>query len=467
MLGSNTGCVLANLFGCKYDPNAIISALSINYNLKGLDFTKTSNINGDAIFALYKQSTTTTTTVAPSSCFSNWPYGTFYSSPFGKIVGLTSGTVWGASFGPLNLLNFKLDNDPSTQTKSFFYKKNVSSSDFIIGEQISLSGFQNDPNNNNLNGTYYLTDTKINGGDLYHEIQCNPPPATTTTTTIIPPSPKPPERQTIDAFLKLYYSGGGANNDPLKSLGGNISNFIIKSSKNNIFENVSGDIYEEGLTDYRCVYVKNNSLNRIFYLYFALDDFFLGSIQNLGFNFVNEVQTVTVLNGPFVNGQTLVFSYEGKNFTVVYDTNFAQWLLNFNSAIKQVASLEDVVVTGNSNGSNAIFEITFEGTAGYKNHPLIVLVGYNLSPTPSVSILKSISGSPINSIAEKIAATTNEPNNITFYDATVNSPVYLPILNPGDFLPIWLRRIVYPNTIAVENDGCKLIISGNYEVIEE
>lgn len=275
------------------------------------------------------------------------------------------------------------------------------------------------------------------------------------------------KRLKLDSFLKLYYSGDFSNNDPTKSLGGNISNFIILASKNNIFDNVSGDVYEEGLTDYRCIYLKNNSENRVWYLYFALDDFFLGSVQNLGFYFVNEVQTVTVLNGPFINGQTMIFSYDNNNFTVVYNTNFNQWLINFNSSIKQVLGLEDVNVTGSSNGSNSIFEINFEGTAGYKNHPLITLNGYNLTPTPVISILKKITGSPINLIAEKIISSTDEPNNITFYDSTLNSPIYLPVLNPGDFLPIWLRRTVYPNTIAVENDGCKLIITGNYEVIEE
>ena len=40
------------------------------------------------------------------------------------------------------------------------------------------------------------------------------------------------------------------------------------------------------------------------------------------------------------------------------------------------------------------------------------------------------------------------------------------LLNSGDFLPIWLRRNVYPNTIAIENDGCNFNIIANYEIIE-
>ena len=83
-----------------------------------------------------------------------------------------------------------------------------------------------------------------------------------------------------------------------------------------------------------------------------------------------------------------------------------------------------------------------------------------------MTILKSQEGSPINTIPNKIINSTTPPTNITFYDASVTAPVYLPLLNSGDFLPIWLRRIIYPNTIAIENDGCNFLITANYEVIE-
>ena len=285
---------------------------------------------------------------------------------------------------------------------------------------------------------------------------------TTTTTTTVAPF----IRQDLNAFVKLFYSGGLNNNDEKKSLGGEMSNYVIKLSKNNIFENINGTIYQEGITDYRCVFLKNTSPNRILYLYFSLDDFFLGSIQDLGFNFVNEIQSITILNGPFTNGQNIVFSYGDTNFSVIYDDKLTTWLLNFNYSIKQVPNLEDVTVTGASNGSNYVFQVTFLGVAGYKKHPLIGLVGYTLSPTPSVTILKSQEGSPINTIPNKIINSTTPPTNITFYDASVTAPVYLPLLNSGDFLPIWLRRIIYPNTIAIENDGCNFLITANYEVIE-
>ena len=37
--------------------------------------------------------------------------------------------------------------------------------------------------------------------------------------------------------IKLFYSGGGSNNDPDSSIGGAISNYVLSS--NRIFDNVS------------------------------------------------------------------------------------------------------------------------------------------------------------------------------------------------------------------------------------
>ena len=404
-------------------------------------------------------------TIPIYTCFGNWPSGYTLSSGIGTITGLTSGTIWNAAYGVFGNINFTLSVDPLFQTSSYFYKVSTSTSNFILGEQVTFSGFGINGWGKSINGTYYITNLVLNGTDLYHEVRCNPLTTTTTTTTSTTVQPTL-QRQELSAFLKLFYSGGLNNKNPSLSLGGEISNYNVKTGKNNIFENIKGETYSEGLTDFRCVYVKNTSQNKVFYLYFSLDDFFLGSIMDLGFNFVNEIQTITILNGPFTNGQNIIFSYKNQNITVTYNTNFSVWLANFNIEIIKIPELENVVVTGSSNGSNSIFEITFQGSAGYKNHPLLVLEGYTLSPTPNVTILKSVQGGPINTVADKILTSKREPTNITFYDAPITSPVYLPALFPDDFMPIWLRRIIYPNTIAIENDGCNLIVSGNYEVIE-
>ena len=55
--------------------------------------------------------------------------------------------------------------------------------------------------------------------------------------------------------IKLFYSGGGSNNDPDSSIGGAISNYVLSS--NRIFDNVSAAQNTAGYTDYRCVYFNN------------------------------------------------------------------------------------------------------------------------------------------------------------------------------------------------------------------
>ena len=456
--GENAGYVFGNGFD---NTGSYVSTPNLNQYLNSFLFENINNISGNAVFALVPMVTTTTTTASPTSCFENWPAGISYSDASGTITGLTSGTIWNAGYGSENII-LQLDPVPATQTLSYFYKGFTAITTFEAGELVVFSGFT-DPN---INGTYQFVGAISVGPATWHQIACVTVYPTTTTTTSTTTTQQPFQRQDLNAFVKLFYSGGLNNGDPKKSLGGEISSYTIKSGKNNIFDSIKGKVYSSGITDYRCVYLKNTSENRIFFLYFSLDDYFLGSIMDLGFNFVNEIQTITILNGPFVNGQNIVFSYKGNNFTVIYDTNLSTWVYNFNFAITQIEELQDVVVTGSSDGSNSVFEITFQGSSGYKSHPLITLVGYSLTPEPNISIIKSVEGSPINTLANKILYSTNVPTNITFYDAPITSPVYLPLLNPGDFIPIWLRRTIYANTIAIENDGCSFIISGNYEVVE-
>lgn len=58
--------------------------------------------------------------------------------------------------------------------------------------------------------------------------------------------------------IRFFYSGGSTNEDPLASLGGQISSTqVINSSQENVFNNVTLIEADNGMTDYRCVYVKN------------------------------------------------------------------------------------------------------------------------------------------------------------------------------------------------------------------
>jgi len=59
--------------------------------------------------------------------------------------------------------------------------------------------------------------------------------------------------------IKFYLTGGAANSNPNASLGGAISSTeIISGGLNNIFDDVTGDESASGMTDFRCIGVKNN-----------------------------------------------------------------------------------------------------------------------------------------------------------------------------------------------------------------
>ena len=64
----------------------------------------------------------------------------------------------------------------------------------------------------------------------------------------------------VASDIKFYLSGGAANSDPNAALGGVISSIeVTDDSINNLFDDVDGQEHTDGDTEYRCIYVKNNS----------------------------------------------------------------------------------------------------------------------------------------------------------------------------------------------------------------
>ena len=64
----------------------------------------------------------------------------------------------------------------------------------------------------------------------------------------------------LETDLKFLLSGGAANEDPDAALGGIISaTEVVDNVLNNLFDNVSGVEHAAGDTNYRCIYIKNNS----------------------------------------------------------------------------------------------------------------------------------------------------------------------------------------------------------------
>ena len=259
----------------------------------------------------------------------------------------------------------------------------------------------------------------------------------------------------LDYILKYKYSGGFDNIDSNKSIGGEISNTVINSYKQNIFNNIGESDYAQGIIDYRCIYLENISNKRIHNLKIYLDDVFRGAIFNFGFNFANDIQIITITGGDFVNGQTITFSFNNRNFVVKYDTDINIFKTNFQKSINKIFNLKDVVVEGNYASGNSVLTVYFQGTSGNKQQPLIKLESYNLTPNPNIIIIKKQNGSPINCIQEKLNNTLQSPSKINFLEIGTN--IEFVFLEVGDFLPIWLRRQVFSGIVPIENDGCSII----------
>ena len=259
----------------------------------------------------------------------------------------------------------------------------------------------------------------------------------------------------LSNILKYKYSGGFDNEDSNKSIGGEISNYNVSNFKQNIFNNVDEDDYKQGLIDYRCVYLENISNKRIHKLSVSLGDIFKGAIFNLGFSFKNDIQSITITGGDFVNNQTLTFSFKNRNFIVVYNTNINIFVKNFQKSINKIFNLKDVTVNGNYANGNSVLTVYFQGSSGYKQQPLIKVERYTLTPIPTIMIMKKQNGGPVNCIQEKLNNTLQSPSKIDFLDG--GTKIEFILLEVGDFLPIWLRRQVFSDIVPIENDGCSII----------
>jgi len=267
----------------------------------------------------------------------------------------------------------------------------------------------------------------------------------------------------LSYILKYKYSGGFDNEDSNKSIGGDISNYYVSNFKQNIFNNVNEYDHKQGLIDYRCLYLENISNKTIHNLSILAGDFFKGAIFNLGFDFKNDIQKITITGGDFVNNQTLTFSFKNINFIVKYNKNINIFVNNFQKSINKIFNLKDVTVNGNYANGNSVLTVFFQGKSGYKYQPLIKVESYTLTPIPSITIIKKQNGSPVNYIQEKLNNNLKSPSKIDFLDEGIKVEIIL--LEAGDFLPIWLRRQVFSGIIPIENDGCSIFTKALIEFI--
>ena len=299
-----------------------------------------------------------------------------------------------------------------------------------------------------------------------------PTPTITPTPTVTPtPTPRPTCPQTptptptvtpvpfINYGDITYNLSGGTNNiDPNLSLGGEISLHSISLDK--LFNDISPNEAISGKTDYRCFYIKNNSLVSTLYQSQIYINYKTpsGVSVYIGFISSNEKQTIKVSNELPISGGYIAIEYSNFNnqvYTVNADWNFDNniWADNIQNALNTVPGLEDVTVNLNESQT---FEINFTGRAGQRFHNELNITN-NLIHTGSLSITvnKTNSGGPINTSPDLIDIETTVPFNVTFI-----SSYSLGNLLPNEHVPVWIKRVTPANTTSIENDKVTIRIAG-------
>ena len=272
--------------------------------------------------------------------------------------------------------------------------------------------------------------------------------------------------------ISFVLSGGSTNINPNASIGGEPSSSpIVDNMINNLYDDVSSDQSRDGMIDYRCFYVFNDGPTPIYNIrVWVVSQSETGANVELGVESRDELQRVTI-DSVAVESGTFTMSYGGHSFVVTktvpgYDPLLAlqEWVNSFRSGLLNLRDegkqlLYEVQVFGQYASGNTIFDINFLGRDGKREHPQLMLESNNLVPSANIEITTLQNGFPINTIASEIGVESNPPGGITFYTPNETYPITVPYMKQEDGFPIWVKRTVFQNTEAVEQDGFVLRFS--------
>jgi len=263
--------------------------------------------------------------------------------------------------------------------------------------------------------------------------------------------------------ISVVLSGGSANLNPNESLGGQPSSTpVVSNTLNNLFDDVSPDEAETGHEDYRCIYFFNDGDSSVYEVEIWIsDDYVGGATMELGVELSDEIQRITIADGP-VTGGTLTLSFSSRNFQVSYNSDLGAWASDLQTKLRALISdtgeplLRDVVVTAQNVGTTIIFDVSFAGRDRYRNQSTITVITNTLTPAVTVSVATMQEGAPINTSAVEIDVETTPPGGVSFFAASEASPISFPRLEPGDGFPLWVKRTVSADSDPVERDGFQL-----------
>lgn len=266
--------------------------------------------------------------------------------------------------------------------------------------------------------------------------------------------------------ISIVLSGGTVNLNPDDSIGGDPSSSpILDATLNNLFADVTADQTATGYEDYRCIYMFNDGPTPVYNFGLWIEsDFSGGATMELGITNSNESQRVTISGGP-ITGGSFTLSYKTFPFVVNYNSDLSVWVSSFQSALD---NLQDgsgnivfdspKVIAQNAGANTFVFDVSFSGLDAKRNLDKLQVASNSLISTSTISIFISTTseGAPINTIAPEINLETTPPGGVGFYAASKQSPITLPVLNPNDGFPLWIKRTIVAGTEAVERDGFQL-----------
>ena len=250
------------------------------------------------------------------------------------------------------------------------------------------------------------------------------------------------------------------NSDPNESLGFTPSNVPVGVSLENLFENITTDDASAGRIDYRCFYVFNDSsTDDLPSTSIYLDEQLDSPIQlSIGINTVDEVQTLTVSGTP--TGGSIVLNYDGSNTSSITYTNVSAFATAIQNALNALAGLSGVTCTGTNFTSYQQYTITFSGDDGNRYQPTLVVTN-NLTGSGIITTMaKTINGSPINSIAPLITNSLAAPAGINFVQTSISNKKLLGLLKATEGFPVWIKRVIPPQTNASNQSGAVFKITG-------
>lgn len=260
--------------------------------------------------------------------------------------------------------------------------------------------------------------------------------------------------------ISVVLSGGATNINPNLSLGGSPSSSPITNSVlNNLFDDISPEEAIDGHEDYRCFYFFNDGESSVYDIkIWILEDFVGGASMEIGVQSSDEIQRITIANGPF-SGGFIKIDYDIYQFDSPYE-NLQDWAASLQNSFNDLVSLNDVSVNAQNIGSDTIiFDVTFGNKDGFRNHPEIQITD-NLTPGgATISVATTLAGSPINTIAPEIDVETTPPGGVGFFIPSEISPIAIARLDPEDGFPIWVKRVVTEDSDPKEKDGFKLRFS--------